>query len=209
MSSAINQAVYRVRRFYHKDDKPKKYQCTYEIIDEPTQQVLAICDLIGKAVFSTLTIFDRNDLSWQIKPNRRIMPSRWVVTDPKQHVAMQFDQKILGKMANPIYKVVLAMLDENEEEIYRLVDPRSNIPDRIFGVNPGEWTIMHSDKPVAKLGWLKKQKDQPTGLFGRLRNLLTTSDRAIISAGSDHILPAPVALGMFMLFKELTDRSAA
>lgn len=33
-------------------------------------------------------------------------------------------------------------------------------------------------------------------------------DDAIISGGTEHVLPAPVVLGMIMLFKGLTDTSS-
>ncbi|HBH35297.1 MAG TPA: hypothetical protein DDW45_02505 [Gammaproteobacteria bacterium] len=210
MSISAGQAVFRVRRFHRKGENLKKYQRTYELIDERTQGVMAVCDLIGKAVFSTLMIDDDKHQAWQMKPNRRIMPSRWIVTDPGQQIAMQFDQKILGKLANPIYKVVFVLLDGNEKEVGRLVDPRTSIPDRILGIGPGEWAIIVNDKPVAKLASLPQQQTRPTakGFFGKIQELLTMPDDAIISGGTDHVLPAPVALGMIMLFKELTDTSA-
>jgi hypothetical protein len=95
MNTFYNQAVYRVRKFYRKGDVAKKYQYTYEIIDDTTQQVMAVCDLIGKAAFNTLTILDHQHKTWEMKPNRNIMPSRWIVTDPGQGRVVQFDQKNL------------------------------------------------------------------------------------------------------------------
>jgi hypothetical protein len=92
MSVSTDQAVYRVRRFYRKGDVPKKYACTFEMIDDNSLQMMASCDLIGKAVFTTLMIMDHQQNTWQMKPNRKIMPSRWVVMDPKQNIAVQFDQ---------------------------------------------------------------------------------------------------------------------
>jgi hypothetical protein len=35
------------------------------------------------------------------------------------------------------------------------------------------------------------------------------SDRAVISAGRRHVLPAPAVLGMLLLFDALTDTSGA
>ena len=104
MSIPEDRAVYRVRKYYRKEDKTKKYKGTFEVSDNRTQQVMATCDLIGQAVFSTLEIIDYEHRAWQMKPNRKIMPSRWLVTDPGQHIVMQFDQKILGKLTNPLYK---------------------------------------------------------------------------------------------------------
>ena len=207
MSISTDQAVYRVRRFYRKGDVPKKYQCTFEMIDDNTQQVMAVCDLIGKAVFATLVIIDHQQKNWQMKPNRKIMPSRWFVTDPSQSIAMQFDQKIMGKMINPLYKIALTLKDTEGKEIYRLVDPRTNIPDRILGVGPNDWAIISGDKPVAKLVRLPKQTEPAKGIFSKLKKMLVSTDRGIVSAGNAHALPAPVALGMLMLFEELTDTS--
>jgi len=187
---------------------PKKYRHTFELTDDRTQQVLAACDLVGRAVFSTLTITDEDEREWQMRPNRKVMPSRWVVTDPDGRIAMQFDQKMLGKMVNPFYRVALALLDREGEEVYRLVDQRTSTPDRIFGLPPREWALLAGDKPAAKLARLRKQKEKPTGAFGKLRSFLAGSDQGIISAGPDHVLAAPVALGMLMIFEELTDVSS-
>jgi hypothetical protein len=207
MSIFTDKAVYRVCRFYRKGDVPKKYKCTFEIIDDNSQQIMAACDLIGKAVFAALVIIDHQQKTWQMKPNRKIMPSRWFVTGPNQNIAMQFNQKIMGKVINPLYKTALILEDSEGKEIHRLVDPRTNIPDRILGVGPNDWAIMSGDKPVVKLVRLPKQTEPVKGIFGKLKKMLATSDRGIISAGSAHALPAPVALGMLMLFDELTDTS--
>jgi len=207
MAVSSDHAAYRVRRFNKKGDRPKKYRCTFEVTDERTRQVMAVCDLAGQAVFSTLAIIDHDSQTWQMKPNRRIMPSRWTVTDPGQTIAMQFDQKILGKLVNPLYKTVLALQDGAGKEVYRLVDTRTSIPDRVLGAGPDDWAIMSGDQPVATLGWLPRQTEPAKGFFGMLKKKLAMSDRGIISAGRDHVLPAAVALGMLMLFNELTDTS--
>ena len=204
-----NQAVYRVRRFYRRDDVPKKYAGTYEIIDEATKQTMANCDLVGKAIFATLRITNHLEDAWQMKPNRKIMPSRWIITDSSGNVAAQFDQKILGKMVNPLYKIALTVLDQADTEVFRLVDPRTSIPDRVLGAGPNEWVLMSGDKPAAKLIRLPRQDKLARGIFGKLKNMLAATDRGIISAGDRHALAAPVALGMILLFEELSDTSAA
>jgi len=209
MNIPSNLAVYRVRRFNKKGDKPKKYRCTFEVTDEHTQQVMAVCDLLGQAVFSTLTMIDHANRTWQMKPNRRIMPSRWTVTGPEQKIAMQFDQKILGKLVNPLYKTVLALQDGTGKEVCRLVDTRTSIPDRVLGSGLGDWAIMSGEKPVAKLDWLPRQTEPAKGFFGMLKKKLAISDRGIFSTGGEHVFPAPVALGMLALFNELTDTSGS
>ena len=152
MQTSADQTVYRIREYYAKEKKPKKYRRSFELTDEDTRRVMATGDLVGRTVFIAQTICDQNRQPRQMKPNRKIMPARWTVTDPRQRVVMQFDQKIMGKLVNPIYKVLLALLDGEGREVYRLVDPRTNIPDRIMSANTGQWTLVEGDKPVATLG---------------------------------------------------------
>jgi hypothetical protein len=206
-SMSTDRAVYRVRRYYRKSELPKKYGGTFEMVDDNAQQVMAVCDVIGKAALATSTIKDHLQDTWRMQPNRKIMPSRWVVTDPGQNIAMQFDQRILAKMTNPMYRTVLALLDGAGKEVYRLADPRTSIPDRMLGVGPDDWAIMSGDTLVAKLVRLPRQSEPSNGILGKLKTMLTTSDMGIISAGGHHVLPAPVALAMVMLLQELTDTS--
>jgi len=144
---------------------PKNYAGTFEITDDKTQQVMAVCDLVGKAVFAMLVIMAHQEKAWQMRPNRKIMPSRWVVTDPGQHIAMQFDQKMLGKLINPLYKTALTLEDGQGKELFRLVDPRTNIPDRVLGVGPNDWALMDGDQPVAKLVRLSRQTAPAAGMY--------------------------------------------
>jgi hypothetical protein len=143
-----------------------------------------------------------------MQPNRKLMPSRWIVTDPDQAIAMQFDQKILGKLANPIYKCALAFLDGDGEELYRLIDPRTNIPDRMFGVvGPNDWVILEGERLAARLVLLSREQAKASGLRGVLRKLVATSDPGVVSIGTEHLFPAPVALGMLVVFHAITNPS--
>jgi hypothetical protein len=204
-SASVEQAVYRVRKFRRKGDLPKKYRYTLEMADDRTQQIMAACDLIGHAAFSTLAITDHENQIWQMKPNRKIMPSRWIVTDPREQMAMQFDQRILGKLVNPITKNVFVMLDAREREVYRILDLRTSIPDRMFGVGSCDYAIMAGEEFVAKMLWLPRQTEQPKGLLGKIKGFLASSDRGIVSVGDQHALKAPIALGMVMIFSEVVE----
>jgi len=208
MSSDKDQTAMRIRRFYRKGGNVKKYGGSYELLDERTQEVLAACDLIGRAVFAQTAITDDKGRTWTMAPNRKIMPSRWLVSDPSGNVEAIFDQKIVGKLLNPLYKTALAICDSQGRETFRVVDPRKNIGDIIFGAGPGQWAVVAGDQPVAKLGRLQRDSQPAKGFFGKLRRFFTGSDQAIISAGSRHILAPAVALGMILIFNELTDGSA-
>lgn len=201
------QSVYRICNHYRKDDQPRGYLHTLEISDERSGQVLASCDVTGRPAQSSLTITDAEDRAWAMRPNRKIMPSRWIITDPEEAVAMQLDQKTLKKLANPLYQTALSLLDGAGEELYRLVDARTSIPDRIMAPGLGDWVILQGDRPVATLVGLPPREWPSPGLLGKLRSWLSTADPGIASIGPEHVFPAPVALGMHMIFKELTDTS--
>jgi len=118
-----------------------------------------------------------------------------------------FDQKVLGKFLNPWGKTMLSIQDAAGTEVFRLSDARNFVADRLLDLTRKDWVILKGETPVAKLGYLNRPTQPAKGLFGRLRNKLKPADRAVISAGPAHVLPAPVALTMLLLFYELKDTS--
>lgn len=199
--------VYRIRKLHRRDVQAKGYQHTLELLDERAGQVMATCDVMGRFAFATHEIIDDLGRTWRMEPNRKLMPSRWIVSDPDQAIAMQFDQKIAGKLVNPLYKCAMSFLDRDDVELYRLIDPRTNIPDRMFGTGPDDWVIVEGDALVAKLVRLPREETRASGLRGVLRKLVVTPDQGIVSIGTEHLLSAPVALGMIIIFTVLTDSS--
>lgn len=207
MANTNEQATYRITQRYRSADVPKGYIGTLEAIDEATKQPAAVCDLPGRAVFSTLSITDGDDRRWELRPNRKIMPSRWTLTDPEGRIAMEFDQAILPKLANPLYKIAMSCIDARSNRAYALIDPRSSLPDRLLGGGPNDWAIVEGDRVVARLVRLPKPDRTASGLRGLLSRFLPASDPGIVTLGPDHLFPAPAALAMQALFKELTDVS--
>ena len=203
MNIEPGQAVYRVRKSTRRGELPKGYRDTLDVVDERTQTVQACCDLVGRAVFGTHDIRDGEGRIWRMTANRKLAPSRWIVRDPEQRIAMQFDQKTLAKLTNPLCRVSLVVLDSANRELYRLIDPRKGVADLILGVGPGEWALMAGERPVGAMVWLPRTGTSPTRLLARLRHLLTSTDQGIVSTGAEHVLPAPVALGMVMIHAEL------
>jgi hypothetical protein len=133
------QAIQRLLKSSRREDVPRDYRGTCSLVDEESRQVLASCDLSGQATFATVSILTPDRRTWTMKPNRKIMPSRWIVSDPGKSIAVEFDQNISQKLINPIYKCLLTLFDGESREIYRVVDPKTNLPDRIFGVGPDGW----------------------------------------------------------------------
>lgn len=209
MNNPDEQALYRLRTGYRKELTSKTYRNSFALLDETSQQPMASCDLNGRAAQSLLLLRDEHQQSWQMRPNRTLLPSRWLVSDPQQRVVMQFEQSILGKLSNPLHKVVFSLLDGDGQLLYQLLDPRNAVGERLFGVGPDDWAISAANgQLLAKLVRLPRQQARTPGILGALRALLSSADQGLLSLGPQHLLAAPVALGMLLLLNELTDSSA-
>ncbi len=196
------QPTYRLRKFSRRGDLPENYRGTFELLDDQTRQVMASCDVSGHATFSPVSIIDSEHQAWTMKPNRKIMPTRWILTDPGRSVAMQFDQNLSSKLKK--YRTILTLLDSRDKEFYRIVDPRKSTINRILGVGPDDWAIMDGDKLAAKVTFLTEAKAPPSGLWQKITDFLTSSDKGIVSIGLNHIMPPPTALAMMLILKEVT-----
>jgi hypothetical protein len=208
MSAVAEYALCRLRRTRRDGLPPKHYRGTWELSDDRTKQVVASCELMGVVTFREHEIIDGSGQVWRLAANRRIMPSRWLLTDPVQRLVLQFHQQHLRKILNPWRRTGLILLDANGQELFRLVDPRTGVLNRILGPHVDDWVLMERDKPVAKLVRLPTEKGEPKGLLGHLSKLLARSDQGIASIGPAHVLSAAAALALLMLLNELTDSSA-
>ena len=135
------------------------------------------------------------------------MPSRWTLGDPSGSIALHFDQDIVRKLLNPTHRALLSVVDPLGAVVYRLIDPRSTVPQRLPGLGPDEWALMQDDTLVAKLVRLAPPGKAAKGPLARLKALLAPSDRGLVGLHPAHALPAPAALAMVMLADELVDES--
>jgi hypothetical protein len=202
---APDQAVLRLRRFSRPGHRAKGYRHSLEGSDEASGEVLAGCDLAGRATLAPFEVTAGGEGTWRVSPSRRVMPTRWVVSDPGGRTRAHLDQKLLGKLVNPLYRVALAVLDERGEESFRIVDPRKSAADRTFGLGPREWAILAGVDLVAGVVRLPGRAPARRGLLGRLAAVLESSDAGIVTLGSEHVLAAPGAIARLLLLEELTD----
>jgi hypothetical protein len=178
-----------------------------ELRDELSATPLCTCDIVGRAVFAHLTLHGTGGATWHLAPNRKVLPTRWTVTDADGRVLIHFDQQALGKLINPLYRTLLALLDADGRDVARVIDPRTSVPDRIFGLGPNEWALVRGEELLARLRYLPPPGPGKPGWLGRVQRYLLTSDRGIVSEGDGHALEAPVALALQILFDPLTDGS--
>lgn len=199
-----NQATYRIRKFSRKGAVAKNYRTTCEIVDEHTQDIMAHCDVLGHATFSPVSIIDKDRETWTMNPNRKILPTRWILTGPNRSLAVQFDRNLSRKLKNPVHRVILTLLDGRDRELCSVVDPRKGLIDRVLGVGPDDWALMEGDEVVGKITDLARHEGQPKGFWQKLRAFLTPVDKGLVSVKGSHVLSAPVALGMLLILEELT-----
>lgn len=163
--------------------------------------------MLGRPAFVPLDILDGESRVWRLRPNRKLMPSRWIVTDPDGSVALQFDQRIAGKLANPLYRCALAALDAQDRELWRVIDPRSSVLDRALGTGPNDWAIVREEQVLGRLARLPRERSPGRGWSKVLRAVFAGSDPGIVSVGTDHLLAPPVGLALLVLVEVLTDAS--
>ncbi len=203
-----DKAAFRINDRYDSEDKTKGYERTYELFDEQLQQVAACCDLMGNAALRKQEIITENGERWQLQPNRKIMPSLWMLNDSSGQTRWQFRQKAWGKLVNPFHKTLMTVLDGDDCELMQLVDLHGTKPAVIVGLEWGKYALVKGDQPLATLTSLPRENPpQAKGLMGAIRRFLNSSDTALISTGSKHPLPAPAALAIYLLYKEFTDVS--
>jgi hypothetical protein len=203
-----NPAVYRIRKFQAAGTRAPKYRCSFEVSDEPTGRVLASSHLTGRATLDGLTIADASGGTWLLRPTRKIMPARWVLSDNAGRTVLQLDAQLADKLLKPLARSSLAVLDANGVELYRLIDPRTGVAERVLGAGPGDWVFVSGSSPAARLVSLPARGEQPEGLLGKLSSIFAGSDRGVISEGPGHILPAHVALAVVAIHEELTESSS-
>ncbi len=200
----------RIRDRYDSSGKANGYERTYEIFDDQLQRVTARCDLIGKAALKPQEIVAQEGQHWALVPNRKIMPSLWLLSDPQGKLQWQFRHRMWGKMINPLHKTLLTILDGAGREQMHLVDLHGAKLPVVLGLEWGKYALVRGDQPLATLTALPR-KDPPKGkgLMGAIRRFLNSSDTALVSVTATHPLPAPAALALYLLYREFTDASAS
>lgn len=199
--------TYRVRRFQDPACKRKGYQATFQVCEEATGEELATCEA-GRAALSVLEIQAADGVRWTSTPNRRVMPTKWDLAangEPK----FRFDSKVASKLLNPLARTSLSVLTPDGSELFAVVDPRTSVPDRMLGAGPTDWALLAGDRVLGRVVLLPRLQAERPGMLGKLRSWLAGSDLGLASDGESHVLPAPAALALIAIHRELTDPSAA
>lgn len=198
---------YLIRRRRRDGAVPRGYRHTLELFAADGQARLAACDLLGRPSGTALVVEDAAGAAWTMRPARRFLPLRWPVTGPDGQVVVQFAHRVLPKLLNPWYRTALSVLDGDGHERFRLVDPRSGLLERMFGLRPDDWVLLAGTAVVARLLRAPRSAAEQGDGRGVLRALLDGPAQAFAVVGNESPLPAPLVLCMRALLDELTDPS--
>ncbi len=152
-------------------------------------------------------IADSDGHAWQASPDRKVMPSKWTVSDRDGVVAITIARRSVIRLANPLGRSHLVLLDADGAELCCVLDPRDSPLARLM-VSPSDWLLVRGDQPLARLGHLKREPDRQTGIRAKIGRLLLGGDPALVSFGNEHLLAAPAALTLMVVHRALIDPSA-
>jgi len=180
---------------------------TLDLIDEAKGITVAHCSVRGTPIHKPQSIQVDGAGDWAVRPNRRIMPSYWIVSDPLGRQRLLLDQRIFGKLSGPLTRIGMAIKDPKGAVLYRVVEPDASLGDRLLGPGPDVWTVENDAGPVALIVTLPKPGSPAKGWRGKLQRFIQGSDMGLVSLGDAHRFGVAEALAILLIFRELRDIS--
>ena len=197
MNGTLAGKALRLRKVNEYKDKPKKYKHTYCVAEEGTEDVLYSCDVISHVASREVVFLDANRAPcFSMQPNRRIMPTYWLVTDASGREIGQIKQHVFtgGQWSG---------LGPSGEELFRIVNPESfkdKMGKTLLGGVTTKYDFVRGDNLLATTEQEPRKKPTKGGVRGLLQALITPSDWVIrLSEEAAHmdlrlVIPAMVLL---------------
>jgi len=107
----------------------KDYRRSYAARDESSGQILAQCDVYRNSVFSGLRITDQQGQLWEMRPNRKIIPTRWYFEAPGGNRVFEIRLPNILCMLNPLARTFLHLKDMPAQRSYKFIDLEGGIVD--------------------------------------------------------------------------------
>lgn len=166
---------------------------------------MAQCEVCGQLLHSHQLIVTDNGQRWNLRPNRKIMPSNWTLSDPQDRPVLVLDQRIFGKLSSPLTRVGMIIKAPQGAVLYRVMEPKASLPERFFGPDPDAWTVENDEGPVALIASLPKPGQPAKGWRGKLQRFIQGVDVGLVSLGDSHRFASAESLAILMIFRELRD----
>jgi hypothetical protein len=133
------------------------------------------------------------------------MPSNWTLSDPDDRPILVLDQRVFAKLSGPMTRVGMALKDPNGAVLYRVVEPKASVAERLLGPGPDAWAVEGNSGPVALLANLPKPDNTASGWRGKVQRFFKGSDMGLVSLGETHCFGFAESLAILMIFRELRD----
>lgn len=189
------------------DPPPKAYKYTVALLDDAGGGRLAHCDVCGQLLHAAQAIQTASGQRWSLSPNRRIMPSHWMLSDPDDRAVLMLDQRIFGKLVNPLTRVGMSIKNPQGAVVFRVVEPVASLPERLLGSDPDAWAVEGDNGPVALIATLARTDQPAPGWRGKLQRFIRGTDVGLVSLGEGHRFGVAESLAILMIFRELRDIS--
>lgn len=208
MTGFEHRSVYRASKNRAGGPRASRdHRYTLELVDEARGAVVAHCSVRGTPIHKPQCIQVDGSGEWTVRPNRRIMPSHWILADPHGREVLLLDQRIFGKLTGPLTRIGMTIKNPQGRALYRVVEPDASIGDRLLGPDPGAWTVENDDGPVALIATLPKPDIHAKGWRGKLQRFIRGSDMGLVSLGDAHRFGEAETLAILLIFRELRDIS--
>ncbi len=187
-----------------------KYRKSCFVKDNATDDVLVECDLYQKAIYSEILLTDNKHQTWKIKPNRKIMPTRWHVYSPFDEKTFEVRLPNFFIMMNPFSRTYLRLSDIQSGRKLKFVDLESGFFDRIFGGTNLIWSITDNNKVIAEIRYLAREEDEEEqkpkkkGFFARLKGWFRRADWSLQSYAAEPVISAPAFLALALVYNEVS-----
>jgi len=207
---AGHRYVYRARKNRAGGSRAARdHRYTLDLVDEAQGTTVAHCFIRGTPIHKAQSIEVAGGGEWSVRPNRRVMPSHWIVADPHGRETLLLDQRIFGKLTGPLTRIGMAIKDPQGAVLYRVVEPKASLGDRLLGPDPDAWTVESDAGPVALIAMMRRSDVTAKGWRGKLQRFIKGSDTGLVSLGDAHLFGVAESLAILLIFRELRDISSS
>lgn len=182
----------------------KGYRRTYSVEDAAGQHRLAHCHLFDY-VEKGATLTDVENNRYSLRPNRKLMPTRWNLLDSEEYLLFAI-QRI--NSINPLGRTLFELEDRIAQRCYRLTNLTRQPLDLVLGPLSTDWYLLEGDRPVAAIE--KRKGDRPVegrrGLLAKLKRWLQNAEWVLVEADGESCLSPPAYLALILLFDAHLER---
>lgn len=185
----------------------KKYKRSYSVLDVKSEAILVSCDVIGHMESNQVELTTPEGQLF-LNPNRKIMPSKWLLTDSQGQLVSEISRASVVKLMNPIGRHLLTIQTGGRE--FQMMNVAKSKLDIMFGTASVDWALMENKQAVAGFDRRKdpNAKSEKSGFLGKIQSFLTSHYWVILIDDISPPLSPSTFLSMMLVFEAHRDHSA-